>query len=133
VSRPTAIKWFAGCSSMMILLWAMSQAYADGGGDPAVGKRQFAPCTSCHSIEADAPDKIGPSLHSIVGRKAGSLPGFSYSEAMQKSGIVWDEHLLDAYIKQPSAVVPGNKMAFFGVKNDQARADIIAYLKEAAK
>jgi cytochrome c len=52
---------------------------------------------------------------------------------MQKSGIVWDEHLLDAYIKQPSAVVPGNKMAFFGVKNDQARADIIAYLKEAAK
>jgi cytochrome c len=121
-----------GLSTIMAIAF-VTEVHADSGGDPAMGRRLFAPCSSCHTTEANVPAKLGPTLHGIFGRKAGSLPGFSYSEAMQKSGIVWNESTLDAYIKEPSAVVPGNKMLFSGVPKDQARADIIAYLKQATK
>lgn len=122
------------------LLWAIAlapfsiaAAHAADAGDPVMGKRQFAPCTACHTTEADGPNKVGPNLHGIIGRKAGTKADFTYSDAMKASGITWDAAKIDAYITKPSALVPGNKMAFMGVAKDDVRANIIAYLKEATK
>lgn len=120
------------CFPVLLLLSPASVVHAEGG-DPVMGKRLFAQCSSCHVIVVDAPSTVGPNLHGLFGRKAGSLPGFAYSEAMQKSGITWGESELDAYVKQPAGFVPGTKMVFLGVPKDKARADIIAYLKEATK
>ena len=88
----------------------------------------FAQCQSCHSTE---PDKhlIGPSLAGIYGTPAGDIEGYTFSPAMQQSGIVWDDKTLDAYIKSPRDVVPGTKMTYPGLKNDEQRASVVAYLK----
>ncbi len=117
-------------ASVTLMLGAQ-MARADG--DPDMGKRQFAPCTACHTTEEGGPDKVGPNLHGVIGRKAGTKPGFAYSDALKNSGIVWDEAKLDEWIKKPAALVPGTKMAFIGISNDQVRANIIAYLKQATK
>jgi cytochrome c len=111
---------------------ALSAAHAEGG-DPVMGKRQFAPCTACHTVGADEPNKVGPNLHGIFGRKAASRPDFTYSEAMKKSGIVWDAAKIDKYITKPQEFVPGNKMAFIGIAKEDVRANIIAYLQQATK
>ena len=102
-------------------------------GDPVEGKSQFAQCTACHTIEAGAASPVGPNLHGVFGRKAGSTAGFVYSDAMKASGIVWDEAKLDAYITKPSAFIPGNKMAFIGLAKANVRANIIAYMQAATK
>jgi cytochrome c len=126
-----------------VILWTsafvpmfFASAFADGDaalgkGDATLGRRQFAPCTSCHTIEVDGPDKVGPNLHGVVGRKAGSRVDFAYSDAMKNSGITWDEAKLDAFIASPIALVPGTKMGFLGVPKEEVRANIVAYLKEA--
>lgn len=101
--------------------------------DPVQGKRQFAPCSACHTVEEGGPDKIGPNLHGVFGRTAGTKPGYAYSAAMKKAGFPWDAEKIAAYITKPLAFVPGNKMAFPGVPKDDVRANIIAYLKEATK
>jgi cytochrome c len=72
-------------------------------------------------------------LKGVFGRKAGTVPGYSYSSAMKASGIVWDEAKLKAYLKDPKATVPNNKMTFVGLKKDDEIADLIAYLKKATK
>lgn len=102
-------------------------------GDAAAGKTVFNTCKACHTIEAGGPNRVGPNLHGVVGRKAGTHDGFSYSAAMKDSGITWDEAKLNDYLKDPKAAVPGNKMAFAGVKDDAKRADLIAYLKSESK
>ena len=114
-----------------LILAAVSVVRADPGGDVVMGKRQFAQCSACHTIEKGGANKVGPNLHGIVGRKAASIADFQYSDAMRKSDVVWDEKSIDAFIKQPSAFIPGTAMAFLGVAKDEARAAIIAYLKEA--
>jgi len=101
--------------------------------DPTAGKAVFNRCRICHSIEADAGNRVGPNLHGMFGRKAGSVEGFAYSEAMRKSGIVWDDKTLAEYLRNPRALVPGNKMAFPGIADDKELADLIAYLHEAAQ
>lgn len=109
---------------------ASGTALADG--DPAKGKKVYNKCKACHALEAGK-NKIGPSLAGIFGRKAGSVEGFKYSDAMQGSGIVWDEEQLEAYLENPKKFMPGTKMAFAGLKKEDDREDVLAYLKEEAK
>ncbi len=99
-------------------------------GDPAKGKKVFNKCKACHSID-EKKNKIGPYLVGIFGRKAGSVEGFKYSSAMKESGIVWDEETLAKYVANPKNVVPGNRMAFAGLKKEADIENLLAYLKEA--
>jgi cytochrome c len=77
--------------------------------------------------------KVGPSLHGIIGSPAGGMEGFKYSKAMMESGVEWTEENLDKYLTKPKEFIPGNKMIFPGLKTEQQRADVIAYIKEAAQ
>lgn len=107
---------------------ADAKQYASYTGDAAAGEKIFRRCQSCHSADAGM-NGVGPSLHGVVGRKAGVVPGFHYSTANEKSGLVWSEAELFAYLKAPQKVVPGTYMTFPGLPKPQDRADVIAYLK----
>jgi cytochrome c len=96
--------------------------------DAEAGKKVFTKCAPCHAIGPGAKNKVGPEQNGLVGRKAGSVEGFNYSEAMKNSGITWDEAQLDEYIADPKKKVPGNKMVFPGIKDELERSDLIAYL-----
>ena len=93
--------------------------------DAEHGKTVFKACATCHAT--DHASRVGPGLGGIIGRKAGTVPGFSYSSAMKKSGIVWDTKTktLDAYLESPQKIVPGNRMPYAGHKD---RTDLAAYL-----
>lgn len=95
-------------------------------GNPEHGKVLYQGCGACHSIDEN---DIGPKHRGVVGRKAGTAPGYAYSSALKASGIVWDKVTLDRWLSNPSAMVPGTKM-FFLLANPQDRADVIAYLAE---
>src|SRR5215469_1891183 len=84
-------------------------------------------CGACHTNKPNQ-NRIGPSLFGVVGRLAGSAPGFDYSTAMKGAAVTWSEESLDRYLADPKAVVPGNKMPYAGVKNDERRKNLIAYL-----
>jgi cytochrome c len=86
-------------------------------------------CSVCHTVEAGK-NKIGPSLAGILGRTAGSVPGYTYTDANKNSGVTWDEKNLDTYLTDPKKFVPGTKMLFAGIKNDDDRKALIAYLKQ---
>ncbi|MGC4252672.1 MAG: cytochrome c family protein [Sphingobium sp.] len=101
-------------------------------GDAAKGKAVFARCAICHSVDPGV-KKMGPSLAGLFGRTSGTVPGFTYSPAMQKAKIRWDAKTLDDFFTKPSALVPGNKMAFVGLPNAADRANLIAYLASATK
>lgn len=102
-------------------------------GDPAKGKQQFTvQCSVCHATTSDGADKaLGPNLLAVMGKKAGSNRlGFTYSDALKNSGVVWTDDNMDAWLKNPAQLVPGNKMPFVGIGEEDARADLIAYLKQ---
>lgn len=101
-------------------------------GDAVRGEKQFEECASCHSTEQGV-NKVGPSLHGVIGRKAGSIEDFRYSPAMRKSGITWSAQTLEKFIADPQMDVPGNRMPFAGVPDAGDRADLIAYLEKATK
>jgi cytochrome c len=96
--------------------------------DAAKGEQVFRQCSVCHATEPGVA-KLGPSVAGVVGRKAGTEPGFGYSEAMKAYGKVWDKATLDAYLTNPAAAVPNGKMVFVGLKDATQRADVIAYLE----
>jgi cytochrome c len=97
-------------------------------GDAAAGKLVFAQCRTCHVTDAGV-NKTGPSLAGIIGRKAGSVPGFSYSPANSASGITWTKEKLFQYLEKPQRVIPKTKMIFAGLPDAQKRANVIAYLE----
>ena len=110
-----------------------TQAFAQSG-DAARGQRVFnQQCRNCHTLEKDGAQPAGPNLHGVFGRKAGTAAGYEFSDAMKKSGIVWDEATLADYNRDPKAKVPGTKMVFNGVKQAPQLDDLVAYLKEATK
>lgn len=102
-------------------------------GNAARGQRAFGACAACHSLEADK-NMTGPSLSAIWNRKAGALSSFTrYSPALKSSGVTWNDKSLDAWIADPQHMIPGNEMTFPGIKESQARADLLAFLKDATK
>ena len=109
---------------------ASSAALADG--DPEQGAKVFNKCKACH-VANEEKNRVGPHLVGIVGRPAASVQDYKYSAAMAESGIVWDEEMLDQYLANPKDVVPGGKMAFIGLRDEEDREDVIAYLKSVAE
>lgn len=90
----------------------------------------FKKCTSCHTIEAGEPNRVGPNLHNIVGAEKAKHPGYTYSQAMASKGGAWTYDDLNIYLFSPRNFVPGTKMSFVGIKDDKERADLIAYLRQ---
>jgi cytochrome c len=93
------------------------------------GQAKFATCKSCHTIAQGGETMVGPNLWGVFGRKAGSLPGFTYSDGMKALGVTWDADKINTWITHPSAMVPGTKMTYIGMENPKDRIDVIAYLK----
>lgn len=103
------------------------KTFASLTGNAAAGEAVFVQCKTCHEVEAGK-NKIGPHLAGVVGRKAGSVEGYSYSPANKNSGITWSKEKLFQYLEKPARVVPGTKMAFAGISDAQKRADLIEWL-----
>jgi cytochrome c len=98
--------------------------------DVEKGANVFKKCLPCHSIGAGAANKVGPELNGLDGRHSGTVAGFNYSDANKNSGVVWSEATFKEYIKDPKAKIPGTKMMFAGVKNEEEINDLWAYVKQ---
>jgi cytochrome c len=104
-------------------------------GDPVAGEKVFKQCQTCHTLEPGK-NKVGPTLHGIIGRTAGTVEGYNYSKANKESGRVWTEQAMFDYLENPRAEgkgIPGTKMSFVGLKKPEDRANVIAYIQEADK
>ncbi|MBG07081.1 MAG: cytochrome c family protein [Rhodospirillaceae bacterium] len=101
-------------------------------GNAKLGKKVFNKCRACHALKPGK-KKLGPSLHGVIGRKAGSESYFKYSPAMKSSGIEWTEENLEKYLQAPKKFIPKNRMAFGGLKKKKDRKNIIAYIKSISK
>ena len=126
-----ATRLIVALATTMLVLWIMvsplsMHAAPDDPGDPARGKQLFEKrCTGCHSLDAD---KEGPHLRGVYGRKAGTAPGFNYSDALKSANFTWNDALLEKWLTDTDSVVPDNNMDFH-VPSPDERADIIRYLK----
>jgi cytochrome c len=98
--------------------------------DVAAGEQSFKKCLPCHSVGPAAKNKVGPELNGLDGRKAGTAPDYSYSDANKNSGITWNKEVFEEYIADPRAKIPGTKMIFPGIKNDKERDNLWAYLSQ---
>lgn len=124
---------FFACAAFLAVCLAAAAAFALPKGDPQRGEQIYGRCGACHSIDRD---RTGPRHAGLFGRRAGSVPGFAYSPAMKKAGaagLVWNDDTLDKFLKAPTKFIPGTRMGYAGIKNDQERADLLAYLKQATK
>jgi cytochrome c len=110
-------------------LLLLLQACTPTGTDAATGERVFKQCASCHQVGVNAHGGFGPQLNGVFGRRAGSTADFAYSDAMKTSGIVWDERSLAAFVRDPGKVVPGTKMRFWGIGDENQIAALLAYLR----
>lgn len=114
-----------------LLLWTAfaGSAAADTPAEDAYarGARVYERCAACHALERD---RTGPRHCGLIGRRAGSVPGFPYSPAMRRAGFVWDERTLDRFLRSPFTAVPGTSMGYDGVKDDAERQDLIVFLRE---
>jgi cytochrome c len=112
-------------TTLIMVAWGQARAQ-----DAAAGEKDFIVCRACHQIGPNAKIAIGPVLNGIIGRKAGTYPGYAYSDANKDSGIVWTPEELNKYLESPQTVVPHTKMIFPGLKEEQKRKDVIAFLEQ---
>ena len=112
-------------TTLIMVAWGQARAQ-----DAAAGEKDFIVCRACHQIGPNAKIAIGPVLNGIMGRKAGTYPGYAYSDANKDSGIVWTPEELNKYLESPQTVVPHTKMIFPGLKEEQKRKDVIAFLEQ---
>lgn len=112
-------------AAALILLPGIAQAQ-----DAAAGEKVFAQCRACHQVGATAKNVIGPVLNGLFGRKAGTIEGYTYTPANKESGITWDEASFAEYIRDPKARIPGTKMVYVGLKDEQRVRDLTAFLKQ---
>lgn len=115
-----------------VLLPLSLAAQAQGTGDAQRGVQVFTPCKICHSLEPGK-NMVGPSLHGLFGRQSGSVPGYNYSAAMKTANVTWNDGTLSKYLTDPKAFVPGDKMAFPGIKDPGKLADLLTYLHQATQ
>lgn len=101
--------------------------FADYTGDAAAGGAVFAQCRACHAMD-EGVNRLGPSLYNILGREAGTVEGFNYSDANANSGIIWTPEKLFEFLEDPRRVIPGTSMVYRGLSDPQDRANLIAYL-----
>jgi len=121
---PFATRWLC-LAALTVVLPALAQAQnADD------GKAIFNKCRACHQIGPGAKNLVGPELNGLIGRKAGSVQGFNYSEANKNSGITWDEATFREYIKNPKAKIPNTKMVFPGLQDEKDISDLLAFLEQ---
>jgi cytochrome c len=116
-------------SAVFVMLLAMP-AMAD---ESAQGAAELQKCKICHSLDNGGPNRVGPNLYGVFGRKAGTVSGFNYSDAMKNSGIVWDDDSLAKFLRGPQEAMPGNHMSFPGVKDEAALTDLLKQLKQATQ
>ncbi len=114
-------------ASLIAIIFWLSPLMASSA-DSDRGARLYGRCTGCHSLDYD---RTGPRHCGLIGRKAGAVPGFVYSSAMKNSSILWSVQTLDVFLQNPRAFMPGNRMPYAGIKNNQDRADLIAFLVAA--
>lgn len=120
------VLWSAGAIAALSLgLAAPASAQ-----DVKAGESVFAQCRACHQVGPKARNLVGPELNGLIGRKAGSVPGYNYSSANKNSGLTWDEATFKEYIANPRAKIPGTKMAFAGIKDPKKVDNLLAYLKQ---
>jgi cytochrome c len=124
------MRGFLVVAAAAALALPMAAQAQDAAGDAAKGKQVFAKCQACHSLDAGT-NKLGPSLHGVIGRASGAIDGFRYSDAMKNAHLTWDDATLDKYLAKPKDLVPGTKMVFPGLPKEEDRLNVIAYLKEA--
>lgn len=124
--------WLAALPGTIAIMLAV-QAPSTAQTAPAAGAQAFAACRACHTLNKGGRNGVGPNLNGVIGRQAGSVPGFNYSSAMKASGLKWDDKTLNEFIAAPMKKVPGTRMPI-GVADPAKRAALIAYLKaETAK
>ncbi|HTZ38468.1 MAG TPA: cytochrome c family protein [Stellaceae bacterium] len=122
---------------MIRLLWlavalvaAAAHALAD---EPGPGAAELQKCKICHALVAGGGNRVGPDLHGIFGRPAGTAPGFAYSPALKASGIVWDDETLAKFLRDPKDAVPGNRMSFPGIADEATLRALLQQLKQATQ
>jgi cytochrome c2 len=133
------MRWYAVVAVGLLVAFIAGTVAADeldqrlAAANPKRGQLLYMQCKACHDAEPGLPHKVGPNLNGVFGRTAGTAPGFKYTDAMAKSGVVWTPQTLDTFLKQPGAMIPGNGMAFPGVANDVDRASLVAYLQSSSR
>jgi cytochrome c len=117
----------------MAAIASLATASAALAQDAAAGKTAFNKCLACHAIGEGARNKVGPELNGLDGRKSGTVEDYSYSDANKNSGITWNEAEFKDYLRDPKAKVPGTKMTFAGIKNEQEVNDLWAFVSQYDK
>lgn len=120
----------ASGSSLLQALDAADTSLSSAG-DPAKGKRVFNRCKACHNLTPSARTRLGPNLDKLFGKKAGAEKNYKYSKALTEANIIWTEMSLNEWLTKPNAFLPGNKMAFAGIRREQDRKDLIAFLRQS--
>ena len=119
--------------SALVVVTSLAAASGAQAQDAAAGKTSFNKCLACHAIGENAKNKVGPELNGLDGRKSGTAEGYNYSDANKNSGITWNKDVFLEYIKDPKAKIPGTKMVFAGIKNENEANNLWTYVSSFAK